>query len=198
MIRRPPRSTLFPYTTLFRSIPQGACNRPSWRSIGSSSPSWRWAMPCGRGFRGRSTTPPRTMKSCSRSSASHLLGLPAARLPDQQPAFGERHRPVEQQGECGQDRNPGEHRVDVEGAFRLQDQVAHAARRAEIFADHRADEGEANGVVQAGEDPAHGARHIDVPQELTLARAENAGISEHRVADFANALVNVEKDDEEY
>src|SRR3712207_7734112 len=25
MIRRPPRSTLFPYTTLFRSPPQGAC-----------------------------------------------------------------------------------------------------------------------------------------------------------------------------
>src|SRR5437660_5033579 len=26
MIRRPPRSTLFPYTTLFRSIPQNACD----------------------------------------------------------------------------------------------------------------------------------------------------------------------------
>src|SRR5476649_2392295 len=25
MIRRPPRSTLFPYTTLFRSIPAGGC-----------------------------------------------------------------------------------------------------------------------------------------------------------------------------
>src|SRR5258707_9287070 len=25
MIRRPPRSTLFPYTTLFRSIPDAAC-----------------------------------------------------------------------------------------------------------------------------------------------------------------------------
>src|SRR5687768_17821751 len=30
MIRRPPRSTLFPYTTLFRSIPRGS--RPSARS----------------------------------------------------------------------------------------------------------------------------------------------------------------------
>src|SRR5260221_3654026 len=27
MIRRPPRSTLFPYTTLFRSIEQGRCRR---------------------------------------------------------------------------------------------------------------------------------------------------------------------------
>src|SRR6266481_7529075 len=29
MIRRPPRSTLFPYTTLFRSfLPSGRCSRP--------------------------------------------------------------------------------------------------------------------------------------------------------------------------
>src|SRR2546430_10750012 len=29
MIRRPPRSTLFPYTTLFRSIARRVCQRPS-------------------------------------------------------------------------------------------------------------------------------------------------------------------------
>src|SRR2546430_10586628 len=29
MIRRPPRSTLFPYTTLFRSAPLGRCRRPT-------------------------------------------------------------------------------------------------------------------------------------------------------------------------
>src|SRR2546430_12920640 len=29
MIRRPPRSTLFPYTTLFRSLPRGALERTS-------------------------------------------------------------------------------------------------------------------------------------------------------------------------
>src|SRR5260370_10627550 len=29
MIRRPPRSTLFPYTTLFRSIPQSSAGEPS-------------------------------------------------------------------------------------------------------------------------------------------------------------------------
>src|SRR5687767_15498355 len=32
MVRRPPRSTLFPYTTLFRSSPGGPCPAPSgWR-----------------------------------------------------------------------------------------------------------------------------------------------------------------------
>src|SRR2546422_8315042 len=34
MIRRPPRSTLFPYTTLFRSVPAPcAGSRPPWRAI---------------------------------------------------------------------------------------------------------------------------------------------------------------------
>src|SRR5689334_24109997 len=32
MIRRPPRSTLFPYTTLFRSTSEGACRRDCDRS----------------------------------------------------------------------------------------------------------------------------------------------------------------------
>src|SRR3712207_7436159 len=31
MIRRPPRSTLFPYTTLFRSSPTISPKRPAWR-----------------------------------------------------------------------------------------------------------------------------------------------------------------------
>src|SRR5438552_14488104 len=33
MIRRPPRSTLFPYTTLFRSTPTGPSSRNHWRSL---------------------------------------------------------------------------------------------------------------------------------------------------------------------
>src|SRR2546422_6139742 len=30
MIRRPPRSTLFPYTTLFRSVKRGVCSERKW------------------------------------------------------------------------------------------------------------------------------------------------------------------------
>src|SRR6266571_693858 len=36
MIRRPPRSTLFPYTTLFRSSPRGLTS-PRWRMAGARS-----------------------------------------------------------------------------------------------------------------------------------------------------------------
>src|SRR6266496_233092 len=41
MLRRPPRSTLFPYTTLFRSIPQvimwDPVTHPDWNTIGDRS-----------------------------------------------------------------------------------------------------------------------------------------------------------------
>src|SRR2546425_4417784 len=39
MIRRPPRSTLFPYTTLFRSVGSGPDHRQTWR--GRQSPARR-------------------------------------------------------------------------------------------------------------------------------------------------------------
>src|SRR2546430_6455976 len=43
MIRRPPRSTLFPYTTLFRSIESRCAAQPlSWRP--DRSPSGAWAQ----------------------------------------------------------------------------------------------------------------------------------------------------------
>src|SRR2546430_4212885 len=44
MIRRPPRSTLFPYTTLFRSCPsRGMCGKPCWtRPRPPSCPTAPW------------------------------------------------------------------------------------------------------------------------------------------------------------
>src|SRR2546422_7562141 len=36
MIRRPPRSTLFPYTTLFRSYPLGRRGAFAWRVLGGT------------------------------------------------------------------------------------------------------------------------------------------------------------------
>src|SRR3989440_11733331 len=63
MMRRPPRSTLFPYTTLFRSTGvtrSGSPRPPRWTSTTfCSSPS------------GSSTRPPR----CSAGTAEHLGGL---------------------------------------------------------------------------------------------------------------------------
>src|SRR3954465_16091518 len=43
MIRRPPRSTLFPYTTLFRSIPAASAVRTQ-RSARSGNRALRWEI----------------------------------------------------------------------------------------------------------------------------------------------------------
>ena len=56
---------------------------------------------------------------------------------------------VEHQREHRQHHDAGHHGVDVERALGLQDQVADAARRAQVLADHRADEGQADRGVQA-------------------------------------------------
>src|SRR5258707_11673600 len=50
MIRRPPRSTLFPYTTLFRSVPQGSGDlEPGWcTGAKSGEPAPAGARPAGR------------------------------------------------------------------------------------------------------------------------------------------------------
>src|SRR2546429_1365302 len=50
MIRRPPRSTLFPYTTLFRSLCDRAETAPS-RRIAFGQSSWRSRHPQTRGGR---------------------------------------------------------------------------------------------------------------------------------------------------
>src|SRR6201747_3169114 len=47
MIRRPPRSTLFPYTTLFRSAAEMGTNTRAWHKVSA-------ALPVGAGVRVRS------------------------------------------------------------------------------------------------------------------------------------------------
>src|SRR5256885_12619924 len=61
MIRRPPRSTLFPYTTLFRS------SRGLLRSCRSKTPSRAWAPP----FPANACT--RTDRKSTRLNSSHLV-----------------------------------------------------------------------------------------------------------------------------
>src|SRR5205807_9810882 len=60
LLRRPPNSTLFPYTTLFRSIPR------SWRSTAASSPPRRGTTKPTSSSRPRSHSKP----VCGRVSAS--------------------------------------------------------------------------------------------------------------------------------
>src|SRR2546428_1829361 len=51
MIRRPPRSTLFPYTTLFRSQMRAAALLRRVRGVLECSQSARWESACGQSYR---------------------------------------------------------------------------------------------------------------------------------------------------
>src|SRR2546427_3104893 len=77
MIRRPPRSTLFPYTTLFRSAATATCAIFPWRSC-SGTPRSR-----------------RSMKAPAKSSGS---SSPAAFIPAPSPASDPGRRPGEGEG----------------------------------------------------------------------------------------------------
>src|SRR2546426_4226595 len=69
MIRRPPRSTLFPYTTLFRSVAYGEGNRSSSEDIErrqrESKSSARVPVPCGPGNGRDQATPVRSEEHTS-------------------------------------------------------------------------------------------------------------------------------------
>src|SRR3712207_8428626 len=67
MIRRPPRSTLFPYTTLFRSATSGSRSRPAWQSAAR-----RRARP---GSCSARPTPPSTEPSVAERSEEHTSEL---------------------------------------------------------------------------------------------------------------------------
>src|SRR2546430_3909616 len=87
MIRRPPRSTLFPYTTLFRSTARStpATTPPTWTVSAPSTDSssrFEWRSPparappdCARLRTSWSATRPRSWSSCAASEGARLFGL---------------------------------------------------------------------------------------------------------------------------
>src|SRR3989442_5531112 len=79
MIRRPPRSTLFPYTTLFRSAPAGAVDRAAAqgravRSGPGAQADRRVCPPGGFAARGAARVPARSEEHTSElQSRPHLV-----------------------------------------------------------------------------------------------------------------------------
>src|SRR5947199_7374745 len=71
MLRRPPRSTLFPYTTLFRSLPQGDPHVRARRPLRSADPHFhRHAGSVSRHRRGRAKRS--ADRKSTRLNSSHL------------------------------------------------------------------------------------------------------------------------------
>src|SRR3712207_8440129 len=63
MIRRPPRSTLFPYTTLFRSYSLVGLIRMHWRGLSGGREVWERIGQFFEEHRGRSKVVPREKRS---------------------------------------------------------------------------------------------------------------------------------------
>src|SRR5256885_9043333 len=81
MIRRPPRSTLFPYTTLFRSV----CADGSLRAlVAARNRRGLRALPVPR--HGDRVVPHRVLGSCRRRTTAHSTDMPV--LQDAVPADG--------------------------------------------------------------------------------------------------------------
>src|SRR2546426_6120328 len=72
MIRRPPRSTLFPYTTLFRS-PKLGCRVAPAEGGDSSCKRSRWTDWATRSPSCRRTSTPRPDRKSTRLNSSHLV-----------------------------------------------------------------------------------------------------------------------------
>src|SRR5256885_12393812 len=73
MIRRPPRSTLFPYTTLFRSNQAGPVAAPSARGSVALGRSGRSGRAIGRRADLLSLAPPISDRKSTRLNSSHLV-----------------------------------------------------------------------------------------------------------------------------
>src|SRR2546425_8863110 len=72
MIRRPPRSTLFPYTTLFRSSAVGAFGESSWNGM-SERASWQVCASCGQEL--AASDPRQRCPACRGRSEEHTSEL---------------------------------------------------------------------------------------------------------------------------
>src|SRR5258707_11482923 len=75
MIRRPPRSTLFPYTTLFRSSPLLVCAKPSLYLARSLDLAWVSSFLTGQAISSfsRATTLPRSEEHTSELQSRQYL-----------------------------------------------------------------------------------------------------------------------------
>src|SRR2546430_9401572 len=101
MIRRPPRSTLFPYTTLFRSIPAGmGLNMTSWLGHGSfPGPGvlQQWGLPAGFFCGFHRNAPSNNLKGAMKELLSDAYCCGLAELPSGDLFFetrGGKHSPI--------------------------------------------------------------------------------------------------------
>src|SRR2546423_14326272 len=97
-----------------------------------------------------------------------------------------RHEPLRDDRDDGEDEHRREDPVRVEGALGRGGHQPDALPRAEVLADDRADQGEAEARVEAREDPRERGRQDDVALELALAGPEDARVGEQVAVDLSH------------
>src|SRR5258708_19903023 len=118
MIRRPPRSTLFPYTTLFRSVRSPAVRWRTWRSRPMRAPNTKAVV---RLTKVSSMAPGlRFCRACMGFRAFLVNGLKGASLP----AVAADVDALEQRGQASVAQQYGNHPREVGRRQRLQLEVA--------------------------------------------------------------------------
>src|SRR6266849_4128263 len=135
----------------------------------------------------------RFLLSLNRNFAADAIGSPL-----DEPVFERADEPFRNEREDGQQEHAREHPVDIEGVACAVDELAEARRRPEQFTDHRADDGQTEADVEAGENPGECGGDDDFGRQAAVAGAENAGIGDQVAVYFTHALEGVEEDDEEH
>src|SRR4030095_232006 len=125
------------------------------------------------------------------------LSLSGPGPPDEQTFLDLGDDYVQDQRKAGEHENSGKHRIDVEHALGLQDEITHTLGRAEVLADDRAHERHADRRVQTGEHPRRRRGQVNAPQQLAFRCPQHPRVSENRRDYFFYALENVEEHDEE-
>src|SRR5216684_2808534 len=105
----------------------------------------------------------RFLLSLNRNFAADAIGSPL-----DEPVFERADDSLRNEREDGQQEHAREHAVDVEGMARAVDELAEARRRPEQFPDHRADDGQTEADVEAGENPGEGRGDDDLGREAAV------------------------------
>src|ERR1700737_1821858 len=95
------------------------------------------------------------------SSLNRNFAADATGSPLDEPVFERADKALRNQGKNGQQEHAREHPVDVEGVPGVVDELAEARGGPEEFADHRADDRQAETDVEAGENPGKGGGEED-------------------------------------
>src|ERR1700737_1665418 len=102
------------------------------------------------------------------------------------------------QRHSGEQEHPRENSVGVEVVLGAVDELSNSFGRSKQFADHGADQRQAEADVEARDDPAEGRGDDYLRGQPPVVRAEDARVGDEVALDLAHALKRIEEHDKEH